>query len=113
LSARFPFREKILTGGENCARVVPHEIRVPRFLLLLLWFSEAAGGGRDALNLKFGKNPPQKAASELAAFFVPLVEETPEDVPRVDLGSHPMAGNPGAVPCHTIPTTFAFEKSKS
>jgi hypothetical protein len=58
-----------VTAPKFCARVFSHEIRVPR--LLLLWFSEAAGGGRDALNLKFGKNPPKKAASELAAFFVP------------------------------------------
>ncbi|MGE8689542.1 MAG: hypothetical protein ACN6PJ_20510 [Achromobacter sp.] len=71
-----------MTGTKNCARVIPHEIRVPRFLLLLLWFSEAAGGGRDALNLKFGKNPPKKAASELAAFFAPPVEETLGNGPR-------------------------------
>ncbi|WP_188084794.1 hypothetical protein [Achromobacter xylosoxidans] len=95
-----------MTARKICARVNPHEIRVPRLLFLFLWFSEAAGGGRDALNLKFGKNPPKKAASELAAFFAPPVEETIS-------GNIPAAGNPGAVPCHTIPTTFAFEKSKS
>lgn len=51
-----------------CARVFHYEIRVPRFLLLFLWFSEAAGGGRDALNLV--QNPPEKAASVIGGFFV-------------------------------------------
>ncbi|MGY6271158.1 hypothetical protein ACXIUT_15825 [Achromobacter denitrificans] len=58
-----------MTAGKNCARVNPHEIRVPRFLLLFLWFSEAAGGGRDALNLKFGKNPPKKSRQRTGGFF--------------------------------------------
>ncbi|MBQ2646650.1 hypothetical protein [Achromobacter dolens] len=62
-----------MTARKKCARVFSHEIRFPRLLLLFFWFSEAAGGGREALNLKFGKNPPKKAASELAAFFVPSV----------------------------------------
>jgi hypothetical protein len=58
-----------MTARKNCARVNPHEIRVPRFLFLFLWFSEAAGGGRDALNLKFGKNPPEKSRQRTGGFF--------------------------------------------
>jgi hypothetical protein len=85
-----------VTLSKNCARVSPHEIRVPRLLFLFFWFSEAAGGGRDALNLKFGKNPPKKAASESGGFFYAA-----------------MAGNPGAVPCRTTPMTFVFEKSRN
>src|SRR5690606_526313 len=82
--------------GNFCARVFRHEIRVPRFLLLFLWFSEAAGGGRDARSLKSVKNPSKKPPAPWRLFCAVS-----------------LAGNPGATPCRTTPTTFASAKSKS
>src|SRR5690606_14850512 len=40
-------------------------------LLLFFWFSYAAGGGREEQYLSNRVKVPKKAASDLAAFFVP------------------------------------------